>query len=134
MLAVIGAVFVWQSWLLDLGRVGRPGPGFFPLVLGALLVALAGVIGIGRWRSAEGQAIEFGHRDVLITIACLLAVPLLFEPLGAYLTLGLFGTAMLVLIGRVSVLRALAAASIGMAACWGFFQQLLGLQLPTGQW
>src|SRR5262245_5396983 len=133
-LAVIGAFFVWQSARLDLGRVGLPGPGFFPLLLGLMLMVLAGAIGIGQWRSSERQTVELGHRDVLITAACLLAVSLLFEPLGAYLTLGLFGTAMLVLVGRVALPLAIVAAVLAMAACSGFFQLLLGLQLPTGQW
>jgi len=133
-LAVAGALFAWQSSLLDLGNLALPGPGFFPLVLGALLVAFAAVIGFECWRSPPGEAVELGHRDVLIAIAALLAVPLLFEPLGAYVTLGLFGTAMLVLIARIRLMPAIAAAAVGMAACWFFFQQLLGLQLPTGPW
>jgi len=132
MLAAAGAVFVWQSALLDLGHVGLPGPGFFPLLLGAILAIFAGVIGIDRWRSSEGEAVELGHRDVLIAIAALLAVPLIFEPLGAYITLGLLGTAMLVLVARISLPLAIMASGAGMAACWYFFQVLLGLQLPTG--
>src|SRR6266851_4816465 len=51
MLAAVGAVFVWQAALLDLGDVALPGPGFFPLVLGAALTIFATVIGIERWRS-----------------------------------------------------------------------------------
>jgi Tripartite tricarboxylate transporter TctB family len=133
-LAGAGAFFAWQSSLLDLGNLGLPGPGFFPLFLGAVLVAFAAVIGFDCWRSPAGEAVELGHRDVLIAIAALLAVPLAFEPLGAYITLGLFGTVMLVLIARVRLLPAVAATGLGMAGCWLFFQQLLGLQLPTGPW
>jgi Tripartite tricarboxylate transporter TctB family len=132
MLAAAGTLFAWQAFLLDLGDVHLPGPGFFPLLLGVILVILAAVIGIDRWRLPEGEAVELGHRDVLIAIAALLAVPLAFEPLGAYITLGLFGTVMLVLIARIPLPLAIAAAGAGMAACWYFFQQLLGLQLPTG--
>jgi len=132
-LAAVGLVFLWQATLLDFGDIGLPGPGFFPLLLGAVLVGLCVLIGIDRWRqSAEGQAVEIGHRDVLIVFAALLAVPLLFEALGAYITLGFFGAALLVLIARTPVWLAGAAALIGMAACWYFFQVLLGLQLPTG--
>ena len=40
-LALAGAFFVWQAALLDLGNVALPGPGFFPLLLGAVLVMLA---------------------------------------------------------------------------------------------
>jgi len=131
-IAIAGALLAWQAALLDLGNLDLPGPGFFPLVLGAAMVTFAMAIGIDRWRSAEGEAIKLGHRDVLVTVAALLAVPLLFEPLGALATLGLFGVTMLVLVARVQPLLAIAAAAVGMAACWYFFQVLLGLQLPAG--
>jgi putative tricarboxylic transport membrane protein len=131
-IAVAGVLLAWQAALLDLGNFDLPGPGFFPLVLGAAMVTFAIAIGVDRWRSAEGEAVEFGHRDVLVTVAALLAVPLLFEPLGALPTLGLFGVATLVLVARVNLLLAIVASALGMAACWYFFQVLLGLQLPTG--
>jgi hypothetical protein len=91
-------------------------------------------IGIDRWRSSGGEAVELGHRDVLIAIATLLAVPLLFEPLGAAVTLGLLATALLTLIARVRLPLAIAAAGLGMTACWYFFQVLLGVSLPAGPW
>jgi hypothetical protein len=132
-LAAIGLLFVWQSSLLDLGRIGLPGPGFFPLVLGVIVAACAIIIGIERWHTpANGETVELGHRDVLILFAASLAVPLAFEPLGAYLTLALFAVVLLVLIARVSPLIAIAATVPGIAACWYFFQVLLGQQLPTG--
>jgi putative tricarboxylic transport membrane protein len=134
MLAGSGAFFVWQAALLDLGTLQLPGPGLFPLLLGVAIIGFAAVVGVECWRSPQGEAIELGHRDVAIAVAALLGVPVLFEPLGAYITLGLFGTVMLVFIARVRVLPAIAAAAVGMAACWYFFQQLLGLQLPTGAW
>jgi hypothetical protein len=95
---------------------------------------LAIAIGVGRWRASAGAAVELGHRDVLIAVAALLAVPLLFEPLGAAVTLGLLATALLVLIARVRLPLAIAAAGLGMAACWYFFQGLLGVSLPVGPW
>ncbi len=90
------------------------------------------MIGIDCWRSAGAETVELGHRDVAIVIVALLAVPLVFELLGANITLGLLGTVLLVLIGRVPLPLAIAAAGLGMAACWYFFQVLLGLQLPAG--
>jgi hypothetical protein len=98
-----------------------------------LVVVLAVVIGVGDWlQAASRETVALGHRDVLIVLAAMLAVPPLFEPLGAYVTLGLFGAALLVLIARVSLLMAGLSAAIGMAACWYFFQVLLGLRLPIG--
>jgi putative tricarboxylic transport membrane protein len=132
-LAGLGLVFAWQASLLDLGGFELPGPGFFPLVLGILVFAFAVLIAIEGLRGAgAGETVELGHRDVLIVLAALAAAAALFEPLGAYLSLGLFGTVLLVLLARVSVPLAIAAAAVAMVACWYFFQVLLGLQLPRG--
>jgi putative tricarboxylic transport membrane protein len=133
LLAVVGLVFVWQASLLDFGGFDLPGPGFFPLVLGVLVFAFSAVIALEDFRGAgEGETVELGHRDVLIVFAALVAVAALFEPLGAYLSLGLFGAVLLIVLARVSVPLAVMAACVAMVACWYFFQVLLGLQLPLG--
>jgi len=132
-LAATGLLFAWQASLIDFGDLALPGPGFMPLVLGVLVFVLAIVIGVEDWLGVGSrQTIELGHRDVLIVFAALLAVPLLFERLGAYVTLGLFGAALLVFIARCSLLVAALSAIVAMAACWYFFQVALGLQLPVG--
>jgi hypothetical protein len=132
-LLLVGVFFVWQSASLKFGSIEQPGPGFFPLVLGVALSALATAIGFGRLRQPrDGEMVAFGHRDVLIAFAALIALPVLFERLGAYATLGLFMAALLVLIGRVSPALAIAASAAAMLAVWGFFQVLLGVRLPPG--
>jgi hypothetical protein len=132
-LALTGLIFAWQASLLDLGHIGLPGPGFFPLVLGGLLVFLSALIAIeGRLVSFKDEPLEFGHPQVLITFAALLAVPLLFELVGAYITLGLLSAVLLVLIARVSALLAIVCSAVGMAACWYLFGELLGVRLPIG--
>jgi hypothetical protein len=126
-LAAAGLVFGWQASLLDFGTLALPGPGFIPLVLSLATIALGGIVGVREWlRADSGETVELGHRDVLIVFAAMLAVPLLFEPLGAYVTLGLFGVA------RASFVIAVVSAVVAMAACWYFFQVALGLQLPVG--
>ena len=133
LLMLTGLLFAWQSTELEFGGLPLPGPGFMPLVLGAVLAAFATVIGVERWRDvAVGETVELGHRDVLVAFAAMLMVPFLFETLGAYITLGAFGTLLLVAIGRVQIWLAIASSIVGMALCWYFFQILLGLQLPTG--
>jgi hypothetical protein len=132
-LALTGAIFAWQALLLDLGNLALPGPGFIPLVLSVATVVLAAIIGLREWRRADyGETVELGHRDVLIVFVAMLAVPLLFESLGAYLTLGAFGAVLLVLVARTPLVIAGVAAAAGMVGCWYFFQVALGLQLPIG--
>jgi hypothetical protein len=132
-LCAVASFFAWQASKLALGDVALPGPGFFPLVLALSLAAVAAAIGVVQLSERDGgETVALGHRDVVIAFAAMLAMPAAFEWLGAYLTLGLFSAALLFLIARVSILRAVAAAALGMVACWYFFQVLLGLQLPRG--
>jgi len=133
MLAVTGVFFAWQSTMLDLGGLGLPGPGFFPLLLALLLGAFSIVIGVGSWRApATDRPIELGHPHVLITSAALLAVPVLFDPLGAYITLGLLSAVLLVFVARLSLLLSAVSIILGMGACWYLFEVLLGVRLPAG--
>jgi hypothetical protein len=129
----VGLFFVWHASSLHFGDLAQPGPGFVPLVLGALLMGLSAMTGalLSPWRSSDRVAL--GHRDVLITFAALVAIPLLFERLGAYATLGIFMAALLVLVGRVAPVLAAVASAAAMGAAWAFFKVLLGLQLPPGQ-
>jgi putative tricarboxylic transport membrane protein len=132
-LALTGAIFAWQASLLDLGGIGLPGPGFFPLVLAVLLVFFSAAIAIeGRLGSSKDEPLAFGHPQVLITFAALLSVPILFELAGAYITLGLLSTVLLVFVARVSLWLAVVSSAVGMAACWYLFGELLGVRLPLG--
>jgi hypothetical protein len=132
-LVATGLFFATAALMLDFGSLALPGPGFFPFVLGVALAGLSVAIAAElRHRPAETQNIEFGHRDLLITFAALVGICLFFERLGAYVTLGLFSWALLVLLARVPILRAALASIGGMVAIWYVFKILLGLQLPGG--
>jgi hypothetical protein len=127
-----GLFFVWQSASLKFGGIEQPGPGFFPLLLGGVLCVLAALVALDQLRQQDGERIAIGHRDVAIAFAVLLAVPILFERLGAYATLGSLMAALLILVGRVSAIIAVLAAGAAVVAVWGFFTVLLGVQLPSG--
>lgn len=131
-LLAVGIAFFWQSASLPFGTVGLPGPGFFPFVLGIALSVFALAIAIRSARQHRAGTVQLGHRDVLVVFAALAGVGFAFEPLGAYATLGLFTAALLLIVGRVPLWRAVFSASLGMAAAWAFFNLLLGVQLPAG--
>jgi Tripartite tricarboxylate transporter TctB family len=133
LLFAVGAFFVWQASALDMGTVGLPGPGFFPLLLGLVLAVVAvGVVLRLRHVAEPEEPMHIGHPPVILTYLALLAVPLFFERIGALPTLGVFAAVVAMIIGRVSWWRACAGAAIGMAAAWYFFKVLLGVQLPAG--
>lgn len=133
-LLAVGLFFVWHAAFLPFGRVGLPGPGFFPFALGVALGLLALVILVRSWRVAsDGNAVYLGHRDVLIVLGALIGVALVFERTDTYLTLGVFAAALLLLVARAALWRVVLGASLGMVAVWAVFRFGLGVRLPTGE-
>jgi hypothetical protein len=133
-LLAAGLFFMWQASILPFGRVGLPGPGFFPFALGSGLVLLALAILYVLWRApGEATPVFLGHRDVLIAMAALAGVAFAFERADTYLVLGTFAAALLLLVARSTLWRVVLGAIIGMIVVWLFFVLALGLRLPTGE-
>jgi hypothetical protein len=129
-----GLFFVWQAALLDFGRVGLPGPGFFPFALGIALTLFACAILYHAWWSDKGgETVFLGHRDVVIAMLAMAGLAMLFERIDAYLALGLFTAALLLFIARTPIRNVLLGAALGMVAVWLFFGLALGVRLPTGE-
>lgn len=126
--------FIWQSALLPFGRVGLPGPGFFPFALGIILAVLAlAIIAHALLYETESAKIVFiGHRDVLIALAALAGLAATFEKMDAYLTLGVFAAVLLLFIARAAPWRAALGAVLGMVGVWLMFRMALGVRLPAG--
>ncbi|MBO0763748.1 MAG: tripartite tricarboxylate transporter TctB family protein [Hyphomicrobiaceae bacterium] len=128
-----GAFFASLAALLDFGRVGLPGPAFFPFALGIALCLLAGAILYQVWRGASGSgAIFLGHRDVVIAMLAMAGLAFAFERIDSYVVLGAFTAVLLILIARAAIWRVLLGVVLGMVAVWLFFGMALGVQLPTG--
>jgi hypothetical protein len=132
-LSAVAAFFVWQAALLDFGRVGLPGPGFFPFALGiALALASVLILYVAVRMPAKGEAVFLGHRDVLVVMVALAGMASAFEQADTYLVLGVFVTVLLLLVARTTVWRTLLGASLGMVLVWAVFSVALGVRLPTG--
>jgi hypothetical protein len=132
-LLAAGGFFIWQSAGLPFGDLHRPGPGFFPSVLGSVLGVLATAVLIRAWRGmAEVETIHLGHRNVLAVFAASIAAAVGFERIGAYATLGMLAGLLLLVLARLSLWRAALGASLGMLTVWAIFKVLLGVQLPPG--
>jgi hypothetical protein len=127
--------FVWQSAFLSFGSVGLPGPAFFPFALGTVLCLIAGVILFRVWLtpSDDAEPVHLGHRDVLVTMVALCGVAFAFEQTDAYLTLGAFVAALLLIVGRTTLRQAVIGAVFGMIAVWAVFKMALGVRLPTNE-
>jgi hypothetical protein len=135
-LALLAAAvfFVWHAAQLPFGRIGLPGPGFFPFALGIVLGLLALAILYRSLRSAsEAGAVFLGHRDVLIVLAALAGVAFAFERADTYVVLGVFAAVLLLLVARAAPWRVVLGATLGMVAVWLVFTLALGVRLPAGE-
>jgi hypothetical protein len=135
-LLATAAFFIWQAALMPFGRVGLPGPGFFPFALGTVLagLALAVLVGTLQDRRAKERTIYLGHRDVLIAVLAMAGLALCFERLNAYAALGGFTAVLLLSVARTTLLRAGLGVVLGMIGVWLFFGIALGVRLPPGDY
>lgn len=77
------AGYAWASY--DLGSLRRMGPGFFPVVLGALLAGPGALVAIPAMRRPSQQR-PFAWLETISVVAALLIFGLLLERLGVLLT------------------------------------------------
>jgi hypothetical protein len=130
---LIGAAFVVGSLSYSLGTPQRMGPGYFPLLMGAILAALG--LGVVVKGLVAGEVIEFGAipwRAVVAIVLALVFFGFTVRRLGFVPTS--FVTAFLTTMAstRVRLLTALAvAAGLTVASTLIF---VVGLQLRIPLW
>jgi hypothetical protein len=139
-LAVLAAsgAYLAGALALPVGTAARPGPGFFPLAVGAFAVAVALVWAAIAFRrsptapapSAALPAAE-GRRRVLATAAVLVGFCLLLPRAGYPLSAVLFVTVLLRNLGARWP-AAVATGLVSAAASYYLFGVLLSVPLPRG--
>jgi putative tricarboxylic transport membrane protein len=129
---MLASYVLWDTNHMPAGAPGQPGPGFFPTVLGAALLACS--IGLLRhsWRTAAGEPITLWHAKVWITLAALVAVAFALEPLGFVAAGALFLVVLLRFCGGVRWPVAAVGALVLTFSAWYFFVAALGVALPRG--
>jgi len=148
-LFVFGVITVALSLQLPLGAPRMPGSGFFPLVLGLALMALAAGHGVKIYRARPKAAApqtpaaprtpaapvapegDGATRRVVLFVAGVIAAVALLQPLGYVLSSFLLMLVLLLILG----LRLWYSASIALlsaAACYVVFVRWLKIPLPPG--
>jgi hypothetical protein len=113
------------------GTVALPGPGFFPAALAVLLAAAAiGLLARVGLGPASDEPVALGGGHVLTTLASLVGVALLLEPLGFLPTASLFLFVLFLALSPLGWLRSAVAAVATAGAAYLFFHTLLGVSLP----
>lgn len=143
-LLVLAAVWLWLVFehIPDARQPGEPGPRAFPVLLGIVLLLLAGFMTVSAYvPSASRRSDETDRatrREGIIaaaTFGLLIAYAFLLEKLGF-----LIATPVVVALAMAGILRMrnwlfIGAIAGGLTAvCWAFFVWLLKAPLPHGLW
>jgi hypothetical protein len=131
----IAAMFIALASQYRFGDAHRMGPGYFPIMVGALL-AILGAIVAGRALAFDGPALpRFNPRPLLVTLLAVVLFGLAIERLGLAAAI-----AVLVMVSAfadrdVRLLPSLVLALLLISFSVATFVWLLGLPLPVWpQW
>ena len=126
-----GLSFAYAAWGYDLGTAIRMGPGYFPVLLGGLLVVLGLVVLVqGAVAGEQGPVGPIPWRGIVLILGAVLFFGFAVRPLG--LVPSLFVTVVLAALSsaRTGILAALAMAAVLTAVCTLIFSYALGLPVP----
>ena len=87
LLAALGLFVAFYAQRYQMGTLNRMGPGYFPVVLGWLLVGLGAIIAVPAF-FREGRRISIDIRPFVCVIGSLLFFAFALRPLGLILTTG----------------------------------------------
>ena len=123
-------------WSLGLGNPDAPGPGFFPLVVGFVLL-IFGVLAVitatqDRKRSADFNRWPAISRNVIINVGVLLGYSLVLEYLGFILSSLLLLFYLFLFPGKRKWLFSLLFTIGVVSLSYYFFGVLLQAQFPEG--
>ena len=133
-LLLFASAILWGAFQMSVGTSGAPGPGFFPRILGSMLVliSLGLIIRALRLEPAEDVTVALGHRDITLTVLALLVFGLVFEYAGFVLSATLFMLVLLRAFAKRGWLASIATAVAIVLVTYYAFVKLLGVSLPAG--
>ncbi len=142
-LGALGLLVIVSAILLPESRIARGpvGPAAIPIVVGALLVAVAAYLALdisrgGRGEPEGGEDIELGGgtdwRTVLTLAAAFIANALLIEPLGWPISGAILFWGSAFALGSRHHLRDAVIALVLSFGSWYLFAFGLGMVLPVG--
>lgn len=113
-----------------LGSAARMGPGYFPRILGILLIVLGGILAIRALRVAGGRVPAFRWRPTLIVLGSVVLFGAIVRPVGVALSTVILIVTASAASSEFRPREALIAGAILAALAVGVFVVGLQLQLP----
>lgn len=132
---VLALLFAWQTQELPMGSAVRMGPGYFPLVLSALLGLLGLAVMINGLRFDGDMPSSIAWRALFVITAAVVFFGFAVRPLGFLPALGVavFISTLGSRLFRLSTAIIITAVMVVFA--WAVFIKGLGLPLPLlGPW
>lgn len=133
MIALAGCCAGWETLKLPLGSLDEPGPGYMPLILATLLIALGLTVALAGKKSQPLAQIRWPElRHAFAIFATCVFAALAIEPLGYRLTVAIM---LIFLVGVIEKKKPLPvlllAAAMSLGSYW-LFATLLKVPLPLG--
>ena len=133
--ALCGLLIVTGSLGMSIGRLGEPGPGFLPLIVGAVLVLMSLVLFVNtlRHRIAEQVVTRMGRKErfkVLATSLSLILYAAAMQPLGFVLVTLLLLLFLFKVIGELGWATSLAGTLLTTLFFYLLFGVWLKIPLP----
>ena len=121
---------------LDLGYWAHgPGPGFFPLWLGVLLMLMAVIWGVqvarGRNVHQPEPVAAGGRRAVALVLGALLVAVLLLDVIGYQLAMAVLVLFLLLVIAGRRLIESVVVALLASFGIYAMFANVLQVYLPT---
>ncbi|QRG08469.1 tripartite tricarboxylate transporter TctB family protein [Xanthobacter dioxanivorans] len=124
-----------QAWDLPLGTAVRMGPGYFPLVLAALLGLLGLIVLVNGLRFDGDMPSGIAWRAVVILTFSVVFFGFAVRPLGFLPALGITVFVSALASRKFHIVTALANTAVMVVFAWAVFIKGLGLPLPLlGPW
>lgn len=136
--SIMGLGYVLEAAQYPIGTLASPGPGLYPLVVGAVIfISLLGIL--LESRRAEGQeGFEFPDREELVRVTSAIFLFVLYiilvDYLGHAITAALISYPLLRLMGQRNQLMTIGCALAAGVGSNILFRVLLGVQLPVLNW
>jgi putative tricarboxylic transport membrane protein len=136
-LAGLGGYVAWRALGWDLLTEDGPGPGFFPLGYGLLMVGLSALLvlrALLRPQSSGAGEEGGGHLRALGTWAAFAGAAFLMQWIGFVAGFAILSAFVVVFVFGKSPAR---GVTVGVASAGGFwlvFERLMGVGLPAGPW
>ena len=133
-LILFSVVTIYLAFKLPMGKIGRPGPGFFPFIISVIVGSLAILLVLRTLQSkrdSESEGIATARWKVFYLLGNLCLYAFLFGPLGFLISTWIFLIALKPIVKKGWIAVILGSLSISLSF-FLFFNYLLKVELPMG--